>query len=72
MTSAPHAPVRRAPAAARPARVDVPVWAWPLMLYGLALLFLVVNDNGLVLLGATDSVHAFFHDARHAFGVPCH
>ncbi|WP_448623622.1 hypothetical protein [Geodermatophilus sp. URMC 64] len=72
MTSAPHASTGRVPAGVRPARIAVPVWAWPILLYGLAALFLILEDNGAVLLGAADTVHEFFHDARHAFGVPCH
>jgi cobalt transporter subunit CbtB len=72
MTSAAHVPSHRASAADRPTRIAVPVWAWPILLYGLAALFLLLDDNGAVLLSAADTVHEFFHDARHAFGVPCH
>jgi hypothetical protein len=34
--------------------------------------YLVVHDNGAVLASAGDITHEFFHDARHALGVPCH
>jgi len=56
----------------RPARIAIPVWAWPLVLYALLVLYLLLQDNGLVFATAADTVHEFFHDARHALGVPCH
>jgi len=64
------APAAEAPG--RPVRIVVPVWAWPLALYSLLLLYLVFQDNGLFFASAADTVHEFFHDARHALGVPCH
>jgi hypothetical protein len=67
MTSSPHAePTRTA------IRISVPAWAWALALLGLFVLYLVAQDNGAVLGAAGSTVHEFFHDARHALGVPCH
>lgn len=53
-------------------RVHVPVWAWALALLALFALYLVAQDNGAVLSQLGDTAHEFFHDARHALGVPCH
>ena len=67
MTSTPQA--RRA---GRPVELAVPAWAWALTLYALAVLFVVLQDNGLAFVLSADVVHGFFHDARHPLGVPCH
>jgi hypothetical protein len=53
-------------------RVQVPAWAWALALLALFTLYLVAQDNGVVLAQLGDTAHEFFHDARHALGVPCH
>jgi cobalt transporter subunit CbtB len=55
-----------------PAAMAVPAWAWALVVYGLAVLYLVLQDNGLAFVLSADNVHDFFHDARHSLGVPCH
>lgn len=55
-----------------PARVHVPAWAWPLLTVALVTLYLITQDSGAVLADAGDLAHEFFHDARHALGVPCH
>ena len=67
MTSSPHA--QPSPAVTR---VHVPVWAWALALLAMLTLYLVTQDNGAVLAHLGDTAHEFFHDARHALGVPCH
>ncbi|HEX2072243.1 MAG TPA: hypothetical protein VHF92_00545 [Geodermatophilus sp.] len=67
MTSSPQ--VGRA---GKPAALAVPAWAWALTLYALAVLFVVLQDNGLAFVLSADIVHDFFHDARHSLGVPCH
>jgi hypothetical protein len=54
------------------ARIAVPAWAWALALLALFALYLVAQDNGAVLSGLGDTTHEFFHDARHALGMPCH
>jgi hypothetical protein len=67
LTSTPHAQPSSAGI-----RVHVPVWAWTLALLALFALYLVAQDNGAVLSQLGDTAHEFFHDARHALGVPCH
>jgi Probable cobalt transporter subunit (CbtB) len=56
----------------RPAAIAVPVWAWVLVAYGIVILFVVLQDNGLAFVLSADRLHDFFHDARHSLGVPCH
>ncbi len=58
--------------AAAPVAIPVPAWAWALVVYALAILFVVLQDNGLAFVLSADTIHDFFHDARHALGVPCH
>ena len=67
MTGSPHSqPAHDIP------RIVVPAWAWIIALLGLFVLYLVAQDNGAVLAAAGSTAHEFFHDARHALGVPCH
>ena len=56
----------------KPAAIPVPGWAWALVAYGLAVLFVILQDNGQVFVLSAGDLHDFFHDARHALGVPCH
>jgi hypothetical protein len=53
-------------------RIHVPVWAWALTAFALVALYVVLQDNGVLLAQAADTVHEFTHDGRHALGVPCH
>lgn len=53
-------------------RIHVPAWAWVLATFALAALYVVLQDNGVLLAQAADTVHEFTHDGRHALGVPCH
>ena len=53
-------------------RVQVPVWAWLLSALAVAVLYVVLQENGAVLAQAADTIHEFTHDGRHALGVPCH
>ncbi|MEM7141652.1 MAG: CbtB-domain containing protein [Actinomycetota bacterium] len=58
---------------ARPAEpIQVPTLAWPALIIGLIALYLVFQENGTFLANSWETLHEFFHDARHAFGVPCH
>lgn len=52
--------------------IPVPWWAWALATVGLLLSYAVLQENGLVLGHGAEFLHAFFHDGRHALGVPCH
>jgi hypothetical protein len=61
-----------APRTAAPARIHVPAWAWALVLLAMFALYLMASDSGAVLAQAGTIAHEFFHDARHALGVPCH
>jgi hypothetical protein len=62
-----------APATATHAEaVKVPLWAWAIALFALAVVYLAVSENGAVLSGAAHYLHEFAHDGRHALGVPCH
>lgn len=67
MTAAPHARPQT-----RVAPVAVPLWGWLLLALAVTVLYLLGHDNGAVLAQAGDVTHGFFHDARHALGVPCH
>lgn len=60
-----------APRAILPA-VPVPWWAVLVALVGLGLAFLTLQENGAVLASQAQLLHEFFHDGRHALGVPCH
>jgi hypothetical protein len=66
MTAVPHE------SPSRPAPVAVPLWGWLIAVLGIVALYLVAHDNGAVLAQAGGLAHEFFHDARHALGVPCH
>ncbi len=52
--------------------IQVPTWAWGVALFALAVLYMVVQENGAVLAGGAEYIHEFAHDGRHALGVPCH
>lgn len=69
MTVIPHGPAQ--PLVPR-VSVAVPVWAWALTLVALFGLYLIAQDNGAVLASYGATAHEFFHDARHALGMPCH
>lgn len=64
-TPAPNAPLSAAP-------IRVPVWAWAVAFVALAVVYVVLQENGAVLAQYADNVHEFAHDGRHALGVPCH
>lgn len=67
VTSSPQAEESR-----RPVAIPVPWWAWALVVYGLAVLFVILQDNGQAFVLSADDLHDVFHDARHALGLPCH
>lgn len=52
--------------------VPVPWWAFLVALAGLGLAFLTLQDSGALLASQAEVLHEFFHDGRHALGVPCH
>jgi hypothetical protein len=57
--------------ASRPA-VEVPTWAWMVVLLALVAAYALTLENGLVLKAGATTLHEFFHDGRHFLGVPCH
>lgn len=52
--------------------IRVPIGAWFVAALSALLLYVVFQENGALLEGNFQVVHEFFHDGRHAFGVPCH
>ena len=55
------------------APVRVPVWAWIATAAAVVVVYLLLQENGIVFQHAVaDYVHEFTHDGRHALGVPCH
>lgn len=52
--------------------IDIPVWAWGLVVLAAAVSYFVMLENGAVLSTAAETLHEFFHDGRHFVGVPCH
>lgn len=54
------------------APVKVPITAWLAAAVGGGVLYVMFQDNGLLLQQGWLAVHELFHDARHALGVPCH
>jgi len=58
--------------ASQPLSIPVPKWAFAVALLGLLVAWVVLQENGIALGHAAETVHEFFHDGRHALGVPCH
>lgn len=54
------------------APIRVPAAAWAAVIVGLAIVYLVFQENGALLTGSWETLHELFHDGRHALGVPCH
>lgn len=54
------------------APIRVPWLAWATVAISLFSLYLVFQENGALLASSWETLHEFFHDARHALGVPCH
>jgi len=61
------------PVSAASAPVAVPLWAWALLAVAVLGLYLLSQENGVLLSQAQAGyLHELTHDARHALGVPCH
>jgi hypothetical protein len=53
-------------------RIHVPVLGWAVAALALAVLFVMLQENGRLLADSWETLHEFFHDGRHFLGVPCH
>ena len=51
--------------------VAVPAWSLFLLAFAVFGAYVMLQENGLVM-SNWETVHEFFHDARHALGFPCH
>ena len=54
------------------APIRLPVQVWLGTLASALLLFVMLQDNGVLLHNTLLNAHEFFHDGRHLLGVPCH
>ena len=52
--------------------INVPIWAWMAVALALLAVYFVTMENGATLSRGAHTVHEFFHDGRHFFGLPCH
>lgn len=52
--------------------ISVPLWTWLVVAFALAAAWALTLENGAALAGSAETLHEFFHDARHFVGVPCH
>ena len=55
-----------------PEPIQVPALAWVASAIGVVVLYVMLQENGALLQQSWTYVHEFFHDGRHALGVPCH
>ena len=51
--------------------IHVPIWAFVLLVAGVFLSYLMLQENGW-LVNNWMTIHELFHDGRHALGFPCH
>ena len=54
------------------APIRLPLQVWLGALAAALFLFVMLQDNGLLLQNTMLNAHEFFHDGRHLLGVPCH
>lgn len=54
------------------APIRLPLQVWLGALASALLLFVMLQDNGVLLHNTLLNAHEFFHDGRHLLGVPCH
>lgn len=53
------------------APIDIPRWSWMVLAVALLGSYLMLQENGW-LTSHWMVIHEFFHDSRHALGMPCH
>jgi hypothetical protein len=71
MEDAMASPVASTTTAPAPERT-LPWWSLGVVFVALAVVYLVLQENGAALGNAAAVLHEFFHDGRHGLGVPCH
>jgi hypothetical protein len=54
------------------APIPVPALAWVTAAIAAAWVYMMLQENGAILTHSWEHLHEFFHDGRHALGVPCH
>lgn len=52
--------------------IRVPAAAWVAVAVGFVAIYLMLQENGVLLATSWETLHELFHDGRHALGVPCH
>ncbi len=52
--------------------IRVPLWTWAVVALALFTAWSLTMENGAVFAQSAETLHEFFHDARHFVGVPCH
>ena len=52
--------------------IRVPTVVWLVAGLGMLIFYLALMENGALLASSWQTLHEFFHDGRHAFGLPCH
>jgi hypothetical protein len=52
--------------------ISIPIWAWLAVAFALLTVDILTMENGATLARGAHTVHEFFHDGRHFFGLPCH
>jgi hypothetical protein len=52
--------------------IAVPLWTWAVVVLALGVVWALTMENGAVFARGAETLHEFFHDARHFVGVPCH
>jgi len=51
--------------------IDLPWWSWSILVVALFGAYVMLQENG-ALTSHWMVIHEFFHDSRHALGLPCH
>ena len=55
-----------------PEAIRIPIAAWLLAMMALIAAYVILQENGALLASSSETLHEFFHDGRHAVGMPCH
>lgn len=52
--------------------ITIPLWTYLVAVLALFTVWAMTMENGAALANSAETLHEFFHDARHFVGVPCH